>query len=615
MFYEAQRSGKLPVDQRVKWRNDSALLDGKDIGMDLTGGYYDAGDYIKFTFPLTFTLTEICYGGLEFFDGYVLANQTHYLDQMVRWGMDYLIKAHPDNNTLYVQVAIDEIDNNYWGPDTGIPTPRPAFFVSNIRPGTDVMADAAAAFASCSILYQDKLNDTTYAATLRTHAEVLYQVAETALPQQVYQTVVPSASCCYASTGYEDELAWGAAWMYRLTGDTAFVAKATDYVSRIRSRDATMTAISWDDKLTLVYVLMAGLMQGTQEAAKWQTLAEHFADSVIHPRKPCMLTKGGMYYCYGTSGSGSAVTVANTAFGLTLLARHMEQSPALQDAAAKSKIDDYKAFSAKQVRYLLGDNPERTPYVVGIHPNSPGNPHSALAAGGKNTDTIDTIPVQEAHVLLGALVGGPDKNDRFMDMRSNWRQNEVALDYNAAFTGLIAYQVMTSHDPPPYVQIPAGRPTHGDVGSMAVWAAALIACIASVAVMGVAGLICHRRRDRIHFWVDTQKQRFPFGRSSLSTLALRNASGSASTVGSGIGDMIERKEKKVDDGDDPRNVSDLVGLDSPTLPSLLSQLSDPLGSTETLHVLVLDALTAIDISMFEPPTPVHGGPPAVPRPE
>src|ERR1700736_1480465 len=42
-FYEAQRSGKLSSNNRVKWRNDSALNDGSDSGLDLSGGYYDAG--------------------------------------------------------------------------------------------------------------------------------------------------------------------------------------------------------------------------------------------------------------------------------------------------------------------------------------------------------------------------------------------------------------------------------------------------------------------------------------------------------------------------------------------------------------------------------------------
>jgi len=29
LFFEGQRSGKLPSNQRVKWREDSALSDGK----------------------------------------------------------------------------------------------------------------------------------------------------------------------------------------------------------------------------------------------------------------------------------------------------------------------------------------------------------------------------------------------------------------------------------------------------------------------------------------------------------------------------------------------------------------------------------------------------------
>jgi len=41
LFYEAQRSGKLPTDNRIPWRHDSALNDGSDVGVDLKGGWYD----------------------------------------------------------------------------------------------------------------------------------------------------------------------------------------------------------------------------------------------------------------------------------------------------------------------------------------------------------------------------------------------------------------------------------------------------------------------------------------------------------------------------------------------------------------------------------------------
>ena len=65
------------------------------------------------------------------------------------------------------------------------------------------------------------------------------------------------------------------------------------------------------------------------------------------------------------------------------------------------------------------------PYIVGVNPNSPSNPHSALASGGYNVDKIDSDPPQEAHVLYGAVVGGPDKRDNYYDIRSDWPQTEV----------------------------------------------------------------------------------------------------------------------------------------------------------------------------------------------
>ncbi|KAG0374011.1 hypothetical protein BGX24_010954 [Mortierella sp. AD032] len=555
LFYEAQRSGRLPSDQRVKWRNDSALLDGKDAGIDLTGGYYDAGDYLKFIFPLTFTLSEICYGAIDFFEGYTLAEKTSHLDQMVRWGLDWLIKAHPNNNTLYVQVGVSEVDNNYWGPDTGIPNPRPSFFVSNLRPGTDVMADAAAAFASCSVLYREKFRDMEYAATLQRHAEGLFNLAETALPQQTYQTVIPAAACCYASTGYLDELAWGAAWMYRLTKNPSYAAKASHYIAEYSKIEhgSVMLPVTWDDKTGLVYILMAGLTQGTAEGVQWQGLAEKFGNFIIHAPKPCAFTSGGMYYCYGYSGDDTSVVAANAAFAMTLLSNNMDiwlrnnrNSQTMTNALeneTRGKIEAYRAFAVRQVRYLLGDNPEKTPYIVGVHPNAPTNPHSALAAGGRSTESIDTDPVKEAHILLGALVGGPDKNDRFQDQRSNWRQNEVALDYNAPFTSLMAYQIMTSHDPPPYATIAAGRPPHGVlVADMPVWKLVLIVALLASLLFLMAMYIFYFRRADIQLWFASKfhkgpKNPFTDPTTSTSSGNRRGSSSKGPGTGSGTSGM------------------------------------------------------------------------------
>ena len=45
LFYEAQRSGDLPDDNRVPWRGDSSLNDQGQNGEDLTGGYHDGNTY------------------------------------------------------------------------------------------------------------------------------------------------------------------------------------------------------------------------------------------------------------------------------------------------------------------------------------------------------------------------------------------------------------------------------------------------------------------------------------------------------------------------------------------------------------------------------------------
>ena len=39
---------------------------GKDVGIDLTGGYYDAGDNVKYNFPAASAMTLLSCSGIEF---------------------------------------------------------------------------------------------------------------------------------------------------------------------------------------------------------------------------------------------------------------------------------------------------------------------------------------------------------------------------------------------------------------------------------------------------------------------------------------------------------------------------------------------------------------------
>ncbi|XP_076930992.1 endoglucanase 17-like [Bidens hawaiensis] len=106
LFYEGQRSGKLPPNQRISWRKDSGLSDGSSMHVDLVGGYYDAGDNIKFGFPMAFTTTMLSWSVLEF--GGVMKSELGNAKTAIRWATDYLLKATAQPDTIYVQVTLQK---------------------------------------------------------------------------------------------------------------------------------------------------------------------------------------------------------------------------------------------------------------------------------------------------------------------------------------------------------------------------------------------------------------------------------------------------------------------------------------------------------------------------
>jgi hypothetical protein len=103
------------------------------------------------------------------------------------------------------------------------------------------------------------------------------------------------------------------------------------------------------------------------------------------------------------------------------------------DAALKQRYHD---FAVRQVDYALGDNPDKHSFVIGFGVNPPTKPHHR-SAHGSWSDAM-TVPEESRHVLYGALVGGPGKDDKYTDSRQDYVMNEVATDYNAAFTGALA---------------------------------------------------------------------------------------------------------------------------------------------------------------------------------
>lgn len=74
------------------------------IQVDLVGGYYDAGDNVKFGLPMAFTTTLLAWSVIEF--GSSMQDQIENARAAIRWSTDYLLKAATTTpDTLYVQVS------------------------------------------------------------------------------------------------------------------------------------------------------------------------------------------------------------------------------------------------------------------------------------------------------------------------------------------------------------------------------------------------------------------------------------------------------------------------------------------------------------------------------
>ena len=431
-FYEAQRSGDLPASNRINWRGDSGLTDGADVGRDLTGGWYDAGDHVKFGLPMAASATMLAWGIVDYRSAYVSTGQLNTALDQLKWVTDYFIKAHPTANELYGQIGTGGTDHAWWGPAEVMQMARPSFRVTTSCPGSDLAGETAAAMAAASMAFRP--TDPTYANTLLSHARQLYSFADTYRGK--YSDCITDAAAFYNSwSGFNDELVWGAIWMYRATSEQAFLDKAQSYYANLSNQQQTTIKSykwthAWDDKSYGSYVLLAKLTGATQyhnDSQRWLNWWTVGGTALGADGTRVNYSPGGQAHL---DQWGSLRYAANTAFAALVY------SDAITDTVLKAR---YKDFAKRQIDYALGLNPQNRSYVVGFGTNPPRNPHHRTAHGSW-TDQL-TFPTISRHILYGALVGGPSSpNDgaSYTDDRGNFVNNEVATDYNAGFTGALA---------------------------------------------------------------------------------------------------------------------------------------------------------------------------------
>ncbi|VFQ82405.1 unnamed protein product [Cuscuta campestris] len=469
MFFNAQRSGKLPKHNNVSWRGNSCTKDGdrdSSTGFkDLVGGYYDAGDAIKFNFPQSFALTMLSWSVIEYSAKYEAAGELNHVKDIIKWGTDYLLKTFNSSadtiDRIVSQVGVGGTsrgsttpnDHYCWTRPEDIDYPRP---VIECQSCSDLAAEMAAALASASIVFKD---NKAYSQKLVNGAQTVFQFSRDRRGR--YSAKDREASVFYNSTNYYDEFVWGATWLYYATGNSTYLNIAT--MKGIAKNAGAFYGgkhygvMSWDSKLPGAQVLLSRLRLFLSPGYPYEEILSTFHNqtsifmcSYLPFFSSFNRTKGGLIQLnYGAPQP--LQYVANAAFLATLFSDYLAASdtPGWYCGPTFYSVDVLRNFAETQIDYILGKNPRKMSYIVGFGNRYPKHVHHRGASIPKNNikytckggwkwrDSKKPNP----NTIVGAMVAGPDAHDGFHDVRTNYNYTEPTLASNA---GLVAALVALS---------------------------------------------------------------------------------------------------------------------------------------------------------------------------
>lgn len=420
-FYEVQQAGPLPEWNRVTWRADATMSD------DVLGGWYDAGDHVKFNLPMAYSATMLAWGLYQYGDGVDKIGQYEIYQNNLEFVLDYLVDCDRGDEVVY-QIGDGEGDHKWWGAAelVELEMGKRNSYTCNASCVTGEMAAALAAGAAALKGKSSKTDEYIK------YAEHYFDIAYTTQSDDTYT----EATNFYNSwSGFWDELFWAANWLYIATGDKAYLDKATECIPNLgresQSEELKYTwGHCWDDVTQggfLLYAINTGEEEWINQVGKH---LEYWSDPSGYGSKSLKHLPGGLVWLdswgclrYACNAGFLAAVACDTIF---------------KDNAEKSA--KYKEFYENQIDYCLGDNPDSRSYVVGFGENPPEHPHHRTSHGTWD-DMKDEALKHHRHVLYGALVGGPGSDGSYEDAIDNYVNNEVATDYNAGFTALLCKMV------------------------------------------------------------------------------------------------------------------------------------------------------------------------------
>lgn len=406
-------------------------LNNKGDKVDVSGGWYDAGDYGKYTTTAALASAELMMayeanpdhftsGQLFFPQG--VRGEKNLPDALseVKFELDWLRKMQRKDGSTFHKVA------GAWWPGFDV-TPdtdtQPRYLYSTATSSTAMYGASLAVGARVLSSF-----DRVYAQNLQKDALRVWQYLEkTAEPVYRVDEGQESGSGPYNKNTDREERLWLAAELFKTTGDKKYEAALKKDEALFTTKPGFFT---WDNTLALAQYAYATSPQADPALqARVRAAFLSYADEI------CRQIAGDGYRC---SLKQEEYTWASTKNALT-------KGDILLMANELQPKREYVEGALDQVHYLFGRNALDRSFMTGVGDNPPEHPHNrihestgayvpGLVVGGPNAvsggDPDQTAYLASKHVPI---------SKSYLDVLTSWSTNEYAIDYTATAAYALAY--------------------------------------------------------------------------------------------------------------------------------------------------------------------------------
>ncbi|OGB60234.1 MAG: glycoside hydrolase family 9 [Caldithrix sp. RBG_13_44_9] len=455
-YMRQQRCGFNPF-----WDEVCHQLDGRTMYaplpdstyIDVNGGWHDAGDDLKYLLTssyatgvmlLSYRIQPPIFKDLTNGLGQSLPNGIPDILDEARWGLDWLLKMHPQPDQLYHQVA-DDRDHTGWkypfrdssDYGWGRGSYRVAYFadgkpqgLNRYQSASDGIANlagrCAAALTMAADIWKNDLGDLNFAERCLQAAREIYELGKR--NEGVQQGNSYGAPYRYAESTWADDMEWGAAELYRVTADGSYLQDALKYSRMIQS-------ISWMGQdssahyqfypfLNLGHYSLFSLVSGENR----HLLSSYYRDGI----EKCREKGESNPFRIGVPFIWCSNNLVTALVSQCLLYQKMNGDV------------QYVRFMTEQRDWLLGRNPWGTSMLVGIPAGGefPQHPHAStyVLTGLQITGGLVDGPVYRSifNNLKGLFLSKPDEFADFQgeivyhDDLADYSTNEPTMDGTAA---------------------------------------------------------------------------------------------------------------------------------------------------------------------------------------